>query len=396
MMELGFRPFDADNHYYEPLDAFTRYQDRKMARRGVQVLRDGKRVYLLVADKVNRFIPNPTFDPVIVPGIIEMKFRGQLPPGTDPDTLTVVEPIHPEYRDRDARIEVMDRQGLDGILMFPTLGVGVEQGLRHDPEATMHAVSAFNRWLEEDWGFAYQQRIFSAPLLSLADPVAALAELDSLIERGARVIHLRPAPVPSAQGPRSFGHKEHDPVWARLAEAGIPVAFHLGDSGYLSYAAAWGGPAEFEPFTSKDVLGSILVDDRAIYDTMASMITHGVFRRHPTLRVASVENGSDWVALLAKRLRKKANQAPKAFPEDPLEVLRRNVWVTPYYEEDIPALAETIGVDKVLFGSDWPHGEGLADPVQFTKELGGFSDGDVRKIMRDNLIDYLGVTPATH
>ena len=151
-------------------------------------------------------------------------------------------------------------------------------------------------------------------------------------------------------------------MWARLAEAGIPVAFHLGDSGYTRYAAAWGGPAEFEPFTTRDPLNSILVDDRAIYDTMASMITHGVFQRHPSLRVASIENGSDWVAVLAKRLRKKANQAPKWFPEDPLDVLRRNVWVTPYYEEDIPALAETIGVDKVLFGSDWPHGEGLAGP----------------------------------
>jgi len=389
-MELDFRPFDADNHYYEPLDSFTRYQDRKMARRCVQVLRDGKRAYVVVADKVNYFIPNPTFDPVIVPGIIEMKFRGELPPGTDPDALTVVEPIHPEYRDRDKRIEVMDRQGLAAVLLFPTLGVGVEQGLRHDPEATMHAIGAFNRWLEEDWGFAYQGRIFSAPLLSLADPAAALAELDSLIGRGARLVHLRPAPVPSAAGPRSLGHPAHDPVWARLAEAGIPVAFHLGDSGYTRYAAAWGGPAEFEPFTTRDPLNSILVDDRAIYDTMASMITHGVFHRHPALKVASIENGSDWVAILAKRLRKKANQAPAWFPEDPLDVLRRNVWVTPYYEEDIPALAETIGVGKVLFGSDWPHGEGLAEPVQFTKELTGFPAADVRKIMRDNVIDYLG------
>jgi len=141
----------------------------------------------------------------------------------------------------------------------------------------------------------------------------------------------------------------------------VPVAFHLGDSGYLTYAAAWGGKPDFEPFS----------------------------------RVASVENGSDWVAILARRLRKKANQAPGAFPEDPLDVLRRNVWVTPYYEEDLAALSATIGVERILFGSDWPHGEGLAEPLTFSKELNAFAPDEVRMIMRDNVIDLLGGVTAS-
>ncbi len=389
-MPLHHRPFDADNHYYEALDSFTRYQPPAMKRRGVQILREGKRAFVVVADKISRFIPNPTFDPVIVPGSIELLFRGEVPEGVDPRSLPRIEPIHPEYQDRARRLEVMDAQGLAAALLFPTLGVGVEQCLRHDPEATMACLSAFNRWLEEDWGFAHQNRIFAAPLLSLADPDAALLELRSLLDRGAKLVHVRPAPVPSAHGPRSLGHAEHDPVWSMIAEAGIPVAFHLGDSGYLTYSAAWGGKSEFEPFGASDPLDGILVDDRAIYDSMASLIVHGVFHRHPTLRVASIENGSDWVALLAKRLRKKANQMPHAFPEDPLDVLRRNIWVTPYYEEDLGALAELIGVDRILFGSDWPHGEGLAEPTQFTQELKGFSESDIRKIMRDNVRDLLG------
>lgn len=395
-MDLGYRPFDADNHYYESLDAFTRYQDKSMSRRGVQIVRslDGRRTYVVVADRINRFIPNPTFDPVIVPGSTELVFRGEVPKGVDPASLTAVEPIHPEYQNRDARVQVLDAQGLAGALLFPTLGVGVEQSLRNDPEATMHCLSAFNRWLEDDWGFDYQGRIFAAPMLSLADPDAALVELNSLLARGAKMVHLRPAPVPSVDGPRSFGHPAHDPIWATLAEANVPVAFHLGDSGYLTYSAAWGGASEMEPFGRNDPLDQALVDDRAIYDTMASMIVHGVFHRHPTLRVASIENGSDWVAILAKRLRKRANQAPSWFPDDPLDVLRRNVWVSPYYEEDLVKLADTLGVDKILFGSDWPHGEGLAEPVQFVKELTGFSDADIRKVMRENLIEFLACEPA--
>jgi predicted TIM-barrel fold metal-dependent hydrolase len=67
------------------------------------------------------------------------------------------------------------------------------------------------------------------------------------------------------------------------------------------------------------------------------------------------------------------------------------VWIAPYYEDDLPQLAETIGVDKILFGSDWPHGEGLESPVAFTEELAAFGDSDIRKIMRDNAVDLLGV-----
>jgi predicted TIM-barrel fold metal-dependent hydrolase len=393
-MDLGFEPIDADNHYYETLDAFTRHLDPKFAQRGVQVVREGKRTYLLMGGQVNRFIPNPTFDPIIVPGCIDLMFRGQVPDNVDPRSLMQVEPLErrPEYQDHDARADVANRQGLGGALLFPTLGCGVEEALKHDIAATMASLSAFNRWLEEDWGFHYAGRLITAPMLSLADPDAALAEVESLVERGARIVHVRPAPVPGAHGAsRSLGDRAHDAVWARLADASIPVAFHLGDSGYEIFSAAWGGVARFEGYGKTSVLTKIVVSDRAIHDTIASMVVDGVFWRHPTLRVASVENGSDWVQLLVRRLKKQANQTPWAFDDDPFDTIRRNVWVTPYYEENLRALADLIGVERVLFGSDWPHGEGLAEPLDFVKELDAFEPPEVRKIMRDNALDLLGL-----
>ncbi len=386
------RPIDADNHYYEKLDAFTRHLDKAFKHRGVRPVQDGKRVELLIGGQVNRFVPNPTFDPIIVPGCLDPLFRGQIPEGVDPRTLMQVEPLRAEYQDRDARIAVMDEQGLGAALLFPTLGCGVEEALTGDVEATMATVSAFNRWLEEDWGFSYQDRILAAPMLSLADPDAAVAEVDSLLERGVRIVHVRPAPVPGPNGvSRSLGDKAHDPVWARLAEASVPVAFHLGDSGYTALAAApWGGPSTFG-FGKSDALGQVIVGDRAIFDSIASMLVHGVFKRHPTLRVASIENGSDWLHGLAKKLHKQANQTPWVFVEEPLETLRRHVWVTPYLEEDLQALAELIGVERILFGSDWPHGEGVAQPMDFEKELGGFDEAAKQRILHDNAAELLGV-----
>ena len=386
-------PIDADNHYYESLDAFTRHLDKAYRERGVRPVQDGRRVKLLVGGRLNHFIPNPTFDPIIVPGCIEPLFRGQIPEGVDPRSLMQVEPLRPEYRDREARLAVMDEQGLGAALLFPTLGCGMEEGLRGDVEATMASLSAFNRWLEEDWGFDYQGRILAAPMLSLADPGAAAAEVDSLLARGARVIHVRPAPVPGRHGTnRSLGDPAHDPVWARLAEASVPVAFHLGDSGYEGrLGAAWGGIDHFEGYGKTDILNRVLVSDRAIHDTIASLVVHGVFTRHPRLRVASIENGSDWMHLLVKRLRKQANQTPWVFPDDPLDTLRRHVWVTPYLEEDLGALADLIGVERILFGSDWPHGEGCARPLDFLRDLGGFDEAAVRRIMHENGAEFLGL-----
>jgi predicted TIM-barrel fold metal-dependent hydrolase len=389
---MDFQPVDADNHYYEPLDAFTRHLDRKFSWRGVRPVQDGKRVQLLMGGRVNRFIPNPTFDPIIVPGCLDAQFRGQIPEGVDPRSLMKVEPLRAEYRDRDQRVAVVERQGLEAVLLFPTLGCGVEEALRNDVEATMASLHAFNRWLEEDWGFDYRGRLLAVPMLSLADPVAACAELDSLLARGARIVHVRPAPVPGPNGSsRSLGDKRHDAVWARLAEASVPVAFHLGDSGYNAFLSApWGGSAEFQGFGPMDVLGRIVVSDRAIHDTLASLVVDGVFARHPGLRVASIENGSDFLHVLVKRLRKQANQTPWAFREDPLDTIRRHVWVAPYFEEDLPALAELIGTERILFGSDWPHGEGLADPLDFAQELAGFDAAAVRRVMRDNCLELLG------
>jgi predicted TIM-barrel fold metal-dependent hydrolase len=117
---------------------------------------------------------------------------------------------------------------------------------------------------------------------------------------------------------------------------------------------------------------------------MAALIVHGVFHRFPNLRVCSIENGSDWVAGLLSKLKKAERMNVRAFAESPVETFRQHVSVAPYYEEDVSALAGAIGVENVLLGSDFPHAEGLADPLSFLDELAEFAPDDVRLIMREN------------
>jgi predicted TIM-barrel fold metal-dependent hydrolase len=384
MADPGFAVFDADNHYYEATDAFTRHIDPSMAKRAMQWAEINGRTRLVVAGRVNRFIPNPTFDPVARPGALDDYFRGRTAGDDIRSAFGELEPIHPGYRDPAARIEIMDRQGMEACFMFPTLGVGMEEALTHDPVAAHAAFHAFNQWLHDDWGFDHEGRIFAAPYLCLLDPDRAVAEIDWVLERGARVIVMRAGPVLAPTGGRSPGDPVYDPFWQRIDDAGITVAYHSGDAGYGRYAADWGESDEMEAFR-RSTFKAITTSDRPISDTLTALICHGVFRRFPNVRVATIESGSEWVPGLLKKLAKSWKQTPALYDgQDPVEQFRRHVWVAPYYEDDIVALVDAIGADHVLFGSDWPHAEGLADPRSFIDDLAGLSDEAIRLIMRDN------------
>jgi len=381
-----FRAFDADNHYYEAEDAFIRHMDPKLRRNAVQWAVVGGKKRLVVCGRIDRFIPNPTFDPVAKPGSLDEYFRGRNPNGKEMRELFGdLEPIRPEYRDRDARLETLDAQQLEATLLFPTQGVGIEEPMRHSAEITHATLEAFNRWLLDDWGFNYKNRLFAPPMLSLMDLPRAVKELEWALSHDARMVHLRCAPVPGASGSRSPGDPDFDPFWARIHEAGITVAFHAGDSGYGRYAAAWENRSPFMEAFRGYVFGQVTQAGRAIYDTFAALITHGVFHRFPRVRVCSIENGSEWTVPLLKKLAKAYGQMPWEFPGgDPVETFKRHCFVAPYYEDDIRELTDAVGASQVLMGSDWPHAEGIAEPIRFVEDLAGFSGGEVRAIMRDN------------
>ncbi len=383
MATVDYDIFDADNHYYEAVDAFTRHLEPGFAKRTMQWAEVEGRQRLLVGGRVNRFIPNPRFDPVARPGCLDDYFRGRSPADDVRGAFGELEPIRAEYRNRDARIAVLDEQGISGCFLFPTLGVGMEEALLGDPDAAHAAFRAFNRWVDEDWGLHHQDRIFGAPYLTLLDPDQALDEARWAVAGGARVVVMRAGPIMAPSGGRSPGDEVYDPMWRVLAEAGITVAYHSGESGYGRYLVDWGESAEFEAFR-RTPLSGIVTSDRAISDTVAALICHGVFQRHPSLRVATIESGSEWVPTLVKKLAKAHSMTPGAFGADPVQTLRDHVWVAPYYEDDIRGLADAIGASRVLFGSDWPHAEGLADPRSFVDDLEGFADDEIRLIMRDN------------
>jgi len=390
---INFPVFDADNHMYETTDAFTKFLPPEY-KKLIQYVQVGKRTKIAVNGRVSEYIPNPTFEVVAAPGAQEEYFKGNVEGKSRTESLGA--PIRsPEaFFSPEPRLKLMDELGIQGCVMWPTLASLLEERLRDDPRATHVAVHALNQWMYEHWSFNYQDRIFPAPVITLPIVEKAIEELEWVVERGARIILIRPAPVPGFEGERSMALPEFDPFWQKVVEADITVGLHASDDGFARYTNRWEGihTREFLPFKDMTPFTTILMhQSRGIFDMSASLIGHGLCTRFPQLRFAPVENGSGWVRPLIDALQSAYATSPQIFEEDPVEVFKRNVWVHPFHEEDPKGLVELLGADRVLFGSDFPHPEGLADPVSYVDEIAGLGHDDIVKIMGGNLARLLKV-----
>jgi predicted TIM-barrel fold metal-dependent hydrolase len=389
--EVDYGLYDADEHYYEATDALTRHLDKEYRRSVRWADIEGRPRTLMINNKMVTVVPNPTYDPVGVPGSLETYFRAENHDGLEIRNIVKMAPIQPEYRERDARIKVMDAQGVDFAWLLPSLGLGLEEMLSDDAD-TAHAIfRAYNRWLEEDWGYDRDGRLQTGPLITFLDPAQAEQELARVIEVGAKFITLRPAPTRDPGRHRSPGDKAHDRIWAMCAEADVVVGIHAADSGYGPYASDWGESDKYtglkgSPFTE---VMSVHIE-RPIFDMMAAMICHGVFDRHPKLRVATIELGAAWVPELHRRLKVSYGKTPQLFGRDPVESFREHVWVAPFYEDDVRVLRDVHGADRVLLGSDFPHPEGLSEPRAWIPDFARLEPDEMRLALRDNLKSLTG------
>ena len=140
---------DADQHYYEAEDAVTRHlpKEHRSVVRWVEV--DGRRL-VLVGDRLLSIVPNPTYDPVGVPGSLEVYFRAQNHEGKEIRDIIEMAPIPPAARDRVARVAKLDEQGVDLAWVLPSLGLGLEEMLAKDVDALYAVFHSYNQWLDED------------------------------------------------------------------------------------------------------------------------------------------------------------------------------------------------------------------------------------------------------
>lgn len=388
--ELPYQLFDADNHLYETKEALTKFLPERY-KGAVQYVEVNGRTKIAIRGQISEYIPNPTFEVVARPGAMEEYFKHGNPEGKSRREI-FGEPMRaiPAFREPAPRLELMNEMKIQRSLMFPTLASLVEERMSDDPELIHAVVHSLNQWLYETWQFNYKDRIFTVPVISLPDVDKAIAELDWVVERGAKAILVRPAPVPGYAGSRSFALPEFDRFWKRVVEHDILVTMHSSDSGYAKYSADWeGSRLEMLPFQSNTF--RMVNEWRAISDAVASWVCHGALFRFPELKIAVIENGASWLPPLLDTLRDTYKKAPEGFGGDPVEAVKRSIHVSPFWEEDLGALADLMGVERVLFGSDYPHPEGLAEPARYIDEIKDMPQRNQELIMGGNLARLMSV-----
>ena len=393
MTTLDYPLFDADTHYYEPDDCFTRHIEAPFKKRTAWIDRTGKgpsRMY--VGDERCHFFSVGAGDSIGGPGIMKAFLRGETEDGGSPSLSPIDGLAVPEFTQRNARLAKLDEQYVKRCLMLPTMGVGIEPQLREHPDVLYPSLRAYNRWVEEDWGYGTDGRIYGAAMLSLCDLDEALRELDRLLKLGARFVILTAGPFNG----RSPGEPHFDPFWARCEEASVNVVYHIGRTPFSEmYNTPW-GLRPHPPSHRHSLMEYVLsFTDRPITDTLTALIADNVFGRFPKLKILSIEYGSRWVEPLLWKLDHITRLYSKDMwrfgtpPMKPSDTIRSNVWVSPFYEDDVVGLARAIGAGHVLNGSDYPHPEGLLWPREFADELDGLPDDDVQRIMRGNFEQLL-------
>ena len=208
---------DCDNHCYEARDSFTRYLPAEFMEQAVTtvVRADGSEA-VFAGDRVAVFNTEPggRYERAPRPGSLKEMLRKMAT--SDPDDAYQLEPMRPAYVDRQARLALMDQQGVEKAIIYPAAGALACEQYIANTDALYANIHSFNRWYNETWGFQFRHRIYAPALLSLRSLRQAVEEVDFVLSQGARLILL---PAGPAYG-RSPGDPYFDPVWARINEAG--------------------------------------------------------------------------------------------------------------------------------------------------------------------------------
>jgi predicted TIM-barrel fold metal-dependent hydrolase len=380
--------FDSDTHVHEhDFEFFKEYLPRELHAQWLLQRRDGpegfglyigeRKVHNAEANAAG-LVPPPGRLKEWLKAMKEGKsnVEGWIPPTSD-------------MSERDARVAKLDEFGVDGSIMYP--GEFIATVGYYSPDATGNAVlHAYNRYFHERWGFNARDRIYATPVLSLWDMESSIKETEWVIRNGARIVVMPMGPANN----KSPAHPDYDPIWSRLNEAGVAVAYHVSEATFMHPLIEAFGEKPLQSRRTGQTAWQWMFcySEIPVQMTLANIVYHNFFERFPNVRIVSAENGANWLPSFLEKMDKMRGMAKNGYwpcgqlKERPSRIFRRHCYVVAYPEDDVKGIVEKIGGSEcLLMGSDYPHAEGVPEPRDFyTEALTELPSADVRAIMHDN------------
>lgn len=268
-------------------------------------------------------------------------------------------------------LEVLDREGIDRTVIFPTAGLAM--GFVQDPEWAVVVARAYNNMIADRY-IRFNKRLGATALLPIQDIQEAAKEL----HRAVKELGMSGGILAPVGFSKPLGDAYFDPLYEEAQRLNCPLGIHGAPSRGLG----------FDFFRS-------LIEARALSHPFAqmihltSLILEGVLERFPRLKFSSLEAGCEWVPFLMDRLdleyKNRAHQAPllKKKPSDYLKG-GQIYYHTELWESLLPQAVERVGEDFFLYASDYPHEPDLAEAICQFEARTDLSDAAKRKILSDN------------
>jgi uncharacterized protein len=308
------------------------------------------------------------------------------------------EQMHPGAYDAKARLKYMDQMGIWAMVMYPNVGgFGAQQFLKlNDPELMLTCVQIYNDW-QTEWASADSRRLLPITSTPFWDVAAAAKEVRRCAAMGHRGILFTGEPQDFGQP--LLGDPHWNPLWEVAVELDLPISFHIGSGDMAeglvrNRVAAYGKMAAFTELAVDIFLRNGL--------QLNDLLMSGVLARYPQIKFVSVESGIGWIPFVLEAMdyQFRGNSVAEEHPEFdrlPSEYFARNVYACYWFEQTAPRrLIDKIGVDNIMFETDFPHPTSLYGEEVHARIKGGLSDCEEpvrRKILWENAQKLYKVTP---
>ena len=344
---------DADSHILEPLDLWQRYLEPRYRDRALRIETD--------TDGFQHWVINGKVCEYRYGVFGDMGAIGQkLEPYFTPGKVTYEEGcrLSPGGGDPHERIKVLDAEGIDKVLLYPSLGITWEQGC-DDAEISAAYCRAYNNWLI-DFCSACPQRLIPIAHVSMLDPGLASRELERAVKAGARGAMIRGYP----SGDRPYGRPENDIFWATAQDLDVPVALHIGGNNRLT------GHDLFDIKFGPGTWWVYVMFAADVQIGLISLMHGGVFERFPRLKAVLLESGCGWIGYWLDRMDETFENLgfSVSLKRPPSEYFARQCYITMEPDEKLAgAMVKHIGAGNFMWAADYPHSDGHRDAVAEVK-----------------------------